>query len=376
MARDFIDPYTDPHTGVLKNKPGLRSEAALKTFDYEQSAARAVELRAQPIQGGFDLQHLKAIHKHLFQDVYAWAGELREINISKGGSSFTKAGHLEAIADRLADNLRRENHLQGLSKAQFVDRFAHHYAEINALHPFREGNGRATREFIGQLARQAGYELDQTRIDKVKAEWNLAAKLSFQGEIGPIKAVFAEAIRPTRAVAFEKLPEAEALRKHPELISSYDELRAKRLSLAQQHPQNEKAQAHYYAQARGEILRRLDAGQMPAQSIERPRATQHEAKAEAFRTLPPGAGIQRHPDLAPHYAALAAIERKSQTDALPPAVRSEVLARVRTSLAERIERGEPPAPQRGQVHHQPQQRIPDSTRPPELARKHDLDRGA
>ncbi len=293
MASSFVDPYKDPAGDILRNKVGLRSAEALKVFEYEQSAARAVDLRQQPIQGKFDLEHLKAIHKALFQDVYDWAGETRSINISKGGSSFTKAGHIETIAARLADNLAKDRHLQGLPKNKFVDRLAHHYAEWNALHPFREGNGRATREFIGQLARGAGYELDQTRIDKVKGEWNLAAKLSFQGELGPIKDLFAEAVRPLRAIAFDKLPEAEAVAKHPELRASYEGLRAIKANLAQRFPDNDKAQSHYFAQARSEVLRKLDAGQVlePAQQ----RAQPNHAEPSRTPTLAPtrAAGIER-----------------------------------------------------------------------------------
>ncbi|NRF71399.1 hypothetical protein HLB44_30880 [Aquincola sp. S2] len=137
------------------------------------------------------------------------------------------------------------------------------------MHPFREGNGRATREFIGQLARQAGYELDQTRIDKVKGEWNLAARLSFQGELGPIKDLFAEAIRPMRAVAFEKLPEAEAVARHPELQAAYAGLRAVANTLADKFPGNARAQQHYAAQAKSETMRLLDGGRLPKQALER-----------------------------------------------------------------------------------------------------------
>jgi cell filamentation protein len=262
MAGSFVDPYTDPHTGVLHNKVRIRSAKVLQVFEYEQSAVRAVELREQPVQGRFDLAHLRAIHKALFQDVYDWAGELRTVNISKGGSSFVRNSQIEATAKRMAEGLEREKFLQGLPKDAFVDRLAHHYAQWNQLHPFREGNGRSTREFLGQLARQAGYELDQTRIDRAKGEWNLAAKLSFEGELDPLKALFSEAIRPLRAVAFEKLPKDEAVARHPELQGAYRGLEAMRESLAERFPGNEKAQAHYFAQARTEVQRKLETGQV------------------------------------------------------------------------------------------------------------------
>ncbi len=282
MAGSFVDPYTDPLTGVLHNKPRIRSAKVLQAFEYEQTAVRAVELREHPVQGRFDLAHLQAIHRAVFRDVYAWAGELRTVNISKGGSSFVRNSQIEATAQRLAAGLEREKYLQGLPKDAFVDRLAHHYAHWNQLHPFREGNGRSTREFLGQLARQAGYELDQTRIDRAKGEWNLAAKLSSEGELDPLKALFSEAIRPLRAVAFEKLPKDEAMARHPELQGAYRGLEAMRESLAERFPGNEKAQAHYLAQARTEVQRKLETGQV-LQTPERSTARAAPARNEIER---------------------------------------------------------------------------------------------
>ena len=278
MPREFVDPYTYPGTGVLRNKPGLRDERALREFEYEQARSRNEELREKPIAGKFDLEHLKAIHAHTFQDVYDWAGQLRTVNISKGGTTFAQPAFIESEAQRMSASLAAENHLQGLDKPQFVERLAHHYGEWNALHPFREGNGRATREFLGQLARGAGYELDQTKIDNSQDQWNDAARRSFAGELEPIKLIFNEAVRHSRAVAFEHLPEAEALAKHPELKGAFDGLRAMRDMLAERLVGNEQAQSHYGAQARSEVLRKLDCGQLLASPPERPRA--REAKPD------------------------------------------------------------------------------------------------
>lgn len=113
------------------------------------------ELQLRPISGRFDLDHLQAIHRHVFQDVYAWAGELRQINLAKGGSVFTDGRQLEGEGARVFGALAAEKHLRGLQKAAFVERLAVYYGAINTLHPFREGNGRATQTFLRQLARQA-----------------------------------------------------------------------------------------------------------------------------------------------------------------------------------------------------------------------------
>lgn len=288
MPREFIDPYLDPFSGVMRNKPGIRDEKALREFEYEASAVRVAQLRAQPIPGKFDLDHLKAIHKHVFQDVYDWAGQVRTVNMSKGGDSFARREFIEPAAQRIAADLAAENHLKGLGKSEFVDRLTHHYSELNSLHPFREGNGRSTREFIGQLAREAGYELDQTRIDNDKGRWNAAARASHRGDASEIREFFREAVRPARAVAFEKLPEQEALAKHPELKGAFDGLKAVQASLQERFPANDKAQAMYLAQARSEVLRRLDTGvvlDVPAQrsQAQELRSTQPNRQASTQR---------------------------------------------------------------------------------------------
>lgn len=282
---DRIDPYTDPATGVLFNKRGYRHPEVLRQFEYEQTEVRIAELRETPITGDFDLVHLRAIHAYVFQDVYDWAGEVRAaVNISKGGSSFTPASRIEEEAQRVTGSLSAENHLRGLAKEQFVDRLAHYYAEINKLHPFREGNGRATREFIGQLARAAGYELDQTRIDNDKGEWNLAAKRSFVGDLQAVKEIFREAVRPTCALAFEQLPREEAVAKHPELAAAYASLDAIRGALAKQYPGNDQAQAHFLRQVRSEVLRRLDSGKtLEIQGRAAPAALKPAERSAAMR---------------------------------------------------------------------------------------------
>jgi cell filamentation protein len=86
------DAYCYPGTTVLKNRAGLRNQADLDFFEEEATAQRF----AEPLPAGeFDLRHLCAIHRHLFQDVYAWAGSLRTVRISKGGSAFCYPENLD-----------------------------------------------------------------------------------------------------------------------------------------------------------------------------------------------------------------------------------------------------------------------------------------
>ena len=194
--REFSDPYRYPGTHVLKNIPGLRDPAALDAFEYEAGAIRSSQLSLQPLTGALDLAHLKAIHQQLFQDVYDWAGETRTVNISKNGNQFAQVAFIDSSMAKIAADLANEKHLRGLDKPDFIARLAHHFAELNAVHPFREGNGRATREFLAQLARGAGYRLDQTRIEQVTGDWVLASRLSAVGDLSAVERIFGRAVRP------------------------------------------------------------------------------------------------------------------------------------------------------------------------------------
>lgn len=191
------DPYSYPGLDVLLNKANIQDDGKLSQFEFRKSAERALELSESPIKGHYDLDHLKAIHKHLFQDVYEWAGEIRNVDISKGKSHFAPRTHIESYANSsVFKDLANDNHLRGMGKEQFIERLAHHYAEINALHPFREGNGRSTRIFIQQLARDASYDIDYTKIDAQR--WNEAARLSFSTSIEPMKEVFRDISTPLK----------------------------------------------------------------------------------------------------------------------------------------------------------------------------------
>jgi cell filamentation protein len=116
------DPYLDPATGVLKNRLGIADAVTLEQAEADVVAIRAYELSQTPLKGNFDLKHLRAIHKYLFRDVYEWAGELRTIDISKGGNSFAHYRYLESAAAGIFEQLTKENNLKGLDPDQFSDR--------------------------------------------------------------------------------------------------------------------------------------------------------------------------------------------------------------------------------------------------------------
>ena len=160
------DHYTDPTTGVLKNLLGITTEAELERAEATFASIRSYELAQSPVKGNFDLAHLKAIHRYMFKDLYEWAGECRDIDIAKGDNFFAHHIHIEAAAKAIFDNLAKEKHLAGLSKIDFCERAAYYLSEINALHPFREGNGRAQREFISHLAYKNGYYIEWKNVEQ------------------------------------------------------------------------------------------------------------------------------------------------------------------------------------------------------------------
>jgi cell filamentation protein len=154
------DPYLYPGTSVLKNLRGLTDPDLLARFDARRTHRRIAELIDAPIAGSFDLAHLKAIHRHIFQDVYEWAGQFRMVNISKGGHLFGLAAFLEPALRQTVEKLAAENYLVDLDAALFAGRAAWFLGELNAAHPFREGNGRTQREFIRELGLKAGHYID------------------------------------------------------------------------------------------------------------------------------------------------------------------------------------------------------------------------
>lgn len=276
--------YFYPGTDTLVNKLGIRNAEALKGFEYAAALQRSGELRAVGITGCGDLPHLMAVHRHLFQDTYEWAGQLRDVSMAKGASTtFERPEDIAAVAQRIHARLAQADYFKGMDKAQFVDHLSRYYADLNRLHPFREGNGRATRIVLREIAERAGYTLDQSRIDNDKGQWNAAAAKSMVGDIDEVRRILGEAIRPSRAVALEHLPRDEALAAFPELKSVYALLDTTSRRLEQQYPGNVKAQAHFMAHKRSEIIRQLDGGDTRSLSAPAPVARGPERFALAWQ---------------------------------------------------------------------------------------------
>ena len=152
------DPYLYPGTDVLRNVPGLRNAEQLAAFETAKTAQRIYELQKTPVVGKFDTTHLRTIHQRVFHDVFPWAGEFRTTMLGKAErvgqppTWFTPPHLLEHEAQRIFDSLHRSNLLRRIQPIEFARKGARLLAEINALHPFREGNGRTQRLFVYALA--------------------------------------------------------------------------------------------------------------------------------------------------------------------------------------------------------------------------------
>ncbi len=150
--------YCYPGGDVLKNKLNITDDELLHDVERKLTAIRIDELLRRRVRSSFDFEHLKAIHFFIFQDLYAWAGQPRKINIAKG-VMFCDAMFIDDMAKEIFTGLKKENRLAGLNRANFVKRMAFYFGEVNALHPFREGNGRTQREFFRELAKANRYKL-------------------------------------------------------------------------------------------------------------------------------------------------------------------------------------------------------------------------
>jgi cell filamentation protein len=154
------DPYTYPLTDVLRNIPDIRDPHRLAAFEAN------AERDATPLKGRFGVPHIKAIHKHIFQDVYAWAGQFRTVNISKGRIMFAAAAFVDSTLESIFQKLPGESFLAGSDLESFAHRAAFYLGEINAIHPFRDGNGQAQREFIRELGVATGFPIDWSKTDR------------------------------------------------------------------------------------------------------------------------------------------------------------------------------------------------------------------
>ena len=191
MYDAVADPYCYPGSTVLRNIPDLKTQDTLDAFEAVSTTQRADE----PLpEGRLSVSHYQAIHRHLFQEVFAWAGRFRTVRMSKDASAFCYPEHIAREMKSLFEHLKEKRYFQGLTTDEFAKSAADFLSTLNAIHPFREGNGRTQTIFLALLADRAGHPLD---LEKLDAQPFLAAMVtSFRGDTRALVSQIKHLARP------------------------------------------------------------------------------------------------------------------------------------------------------------------------------------
>ena len=144
---------------MLENKLGITSSPALAEAEERISKKKAVELFESGILDTLEagrFASLQTIHRVLFEDIYDFAGKIRTVNLAKGSFRFAPLMYLDAALQNI-DKMPQSN----------FDQIVEKYVEMNIAHPFREGNGRATRIWLDcMLKKEIGMVVDWSKVDK------------------------------------------------------------------------------------------------------------------------------------------------------------------------------------------------------------------
>ena len=208
-----LDRYIDPVTKIAYNRLGLRRRSELAAADYKMTDVRLAQLVLEPLRGTYDLDHLERLHRHIYSDLYDWAGEHRTIGFSRGLNSepgwkarFARVDDIALVAASIRHDLGMWNTLNGLAHADFLVRLTAIYVKLNYMHPFLKGNGRAIAAMLTQLANDARYALHFERVEP--EEWSRATAYSMprigngpdapklMRDLRPIRDVFARIAVP------------------------------------------------------------------------------------------------------------------------------------------------------------------------------------
>ena len=185
------DPYVYPDApNVLRNRLRIKDAEELDAVERVFVARR---IRAGSPSGQFDAAHIRAIHKHLFQDVYEWAGEFRTVEIAKDGDQFHLKAYIQTGIADIHSRLVQRRFLEGLSSEEFAREAAEIIGDLNYVHPFREGNGRTQLQYLKQLAKRAGHDIDLTRLHG--KQWIAASRAAQQTNYDPMRQAIAAALK-------------------------------------------------------------------------------------------------------------------------------------------------------------------------------------
>lgn len=180
----------------VRNRVGATDYTQLRHREDTMVEARALTMRGFGIPDRYDLEGLQQIHRHLFQDVYEWAGEVRTVGLVKGGSEFARPAEVPVIMGQVHDLVEATDRLRGVGEAEFAGRLALVYFGVIAAHPFREGNGRSAREFVSALADESAHRVDWILVTRDLND--AVSEMAMRGDVRPMMDMFA-AITTSRA---------------------------------------------------------------------------------------------------------------------------------------------------------------------------------
>lgn len=176
--------YTYPDSTVLVNKQNITNIEEAYRNEHLFVTRRLADLRLESIQV-YSMSDILAIHNYLFQDVYAWAGQYRKVNISKSGNPFMPIQSFNT-AETHMNRLIHSYHQTANSKDEIIMHLTEILDNLNYFHPFREGNGRTLREVIRALALSKGYS-EQIRVEQDDEVYNLYMDGTVHEDLGKLK---------------------------------------------------------------------------------------------------------------------------------------------------------------------------------------------
>lgn len=181
-----MDPYLYPGTNVLRNLRDIRDPERLAEFEANATGERITQLEEKPVIGSFDSGQLQNLHHYIFQDVYGWAWGVSYRQYWEVWRPLKE--HIVSSLNKTFAELTEERDLSGADLKRFCNRGAYYLGEVNAIHPFREGNGRTQRELMRQLALRHGLIIEWSRVSREQM-------------IDASQAEFSPRLRGTRATA-------------------------------------------------------------------------------------------------------------------------------------------------------------------------------
>jgi cell filamentation protein len=152
------DLYCYPGTTILRNKLNIQDDTSLFNAERDFSELAASQIGFSPPP--YDLPYLQQLHRTLFEDVYEWAGCIRTVDIAKDTTRFCNINRIEPEATKIFAAMADASWYEGYARDALVAAIAESFGDLNVVHPFREGNGRAQRILFEHLILNAGFEVN------------------------------------------------------------------------------------------------------------------------------------------------------------------------------------------------------------------------